>query len=162
VFDIDPSLGSTATPGFTELAALYNTYRVLSYTSDVEVANGEAFAIQAVTIPWSNLQTAPTANDASTPELVSNQLSKKSILAAKGGQDRAKLRQHVNLARVYSKQALTDDQFSSKTNAGPGFVVYHVVGYTCAGTAVSTAAGMSAFIHYEINVMFYGRQVLTS
>jgi hypothetical protein len=38
-FDIDPALGSTALPGFTELAAIYHRYRVLKVKVTLEVTN---------------------------------------------------------------------------------------------------------------------------
>lgn len=162
VFDVDPALGSTATPGFAEMAALYGTYRVLGYEATVDVCNGEAFAVQVFAIPWSNLQTAPAANDTTTPSLPMNQLASVKVISAKGGMDRCVLKNNVDFAKVYSKQIMTDDSFAAKVTTGPGFVLYNVVGVIASGSSVLTAAGVSAFIHYRIRVMFYGRQVLTT
>jgi hypothetical protein len=162
VFDVDPVLGSTATPGFSEMAALYTTYRVIGYQATVDFCNAEAFAVHAFCIPWSNLQTAPAANDATTPSLIMNQLQRSRVISAKGGQDRTVLKQNVNFSKLYSKQVLTDDQYAAKVTTGPGFVLYHVVGALSSGSSVFTVAGVSTFIHYKIRVMFYGRQVLTT
>lgn len=162
VFDVDPLVGSTAVPGFAELALIYGTYRLLGYEAVVDFVNAEAFAVQAFIYPWSNLQTAPSANDATTPELIVNQRAKSHVLSAQGGQDRIRLSQKVNLSTLYSNQVLTDDAFAAKVTTGPAFVIYHVVGAICPGAKVLTVAGISTFIHYYLRVKFYGRIPLIS
>jgi hypothetical protein len=45
VFDVDPSLASTAVPGFAEYATLYNKYRVKKVRSTCTFVNREAFPV---------------------------------------------------------------------------------------------------------------------
>lgn len=45
VYDVDPSLASTAVPGFNEFAALYQKYRVLKVKTSCTFVNREAFPI---------------------------------------------------------------------------------------------------------------------
>jgi len=58
-YDVDPSLGSVAVPGFTEYGTLYRFYRVNSSSILVNFGNNEAFPITAYICP---INYDPTAN----------------------------------------------------------------------------------------------------
>jgi hypothetical protein len=52
-YDVDPVLGSSAVPGFTELSALYGSYRVNWFRTIAAFSNQESFAEQVYMIPTS-------------------------------------------------------------------------------------------------------------
>jgi hypothetical protein len=63
VYDIDPTLGSTACPGFAELSVLYRYYRLNGSSITVDFLNYEAFPATVGVIP---LNFDPTANHSAT------------------------------------------------------------------------------------------------
>lgn len=62
-YDVDPTLASTAMPGFTELGSLYRFYRVQKATINVKYSNLEAFPVECYTCP---VNADPGANYSST------------------------------------------------------------------------------------------------
>ena len=46
-YDVDPTLGSTSMPGFTELAAIYRYYRVRACLFKADFSNRESFPLMA-------------------------------------------------------------------------------------------------------------------
>jgi len=163
VYDADPAVGTTAITGFTELAGLYSHYRVLQAAVAIDVSNNEAFAQDVFIYPWSNPGTAPSnTNDGNTPDMIMNYRSKHAILSAKGGMDRATLRDTYNLADLYSKDVLTEDAYASTISTNPASITYMLVGGYGSGSNVYTAAGLALFTHIRYTVMFYGRAVLNT
>lgn len=76
-FDVDPLLGSTAMPGFTEWGAIYRFYRLRSSRISVMFANNETFNVLVYICP---LNYDPTANISPNVFLLSSTLCKKSII----------------------------------------------------------------------------------
>lgn len=111
-FDVDPALGSTAMPGFTELSGLYSRYRVIAMGYDLEVCNRELFALQVMSgivnnsVAWN------------TVELLGNSNVKTQIISAKGGMDRVRLKDRITMVALFgSKQPLYDDLYTGSTTA---------------------------------------------
>jgi len=51
LYDVDPTLGSTAMPGYAEFATLYASYRTISSTIEVDFNNRESFQATAWICP---------------------------------------------------------------------------------------------------------------
>lgn len=83
VYDVDPAVGSTAVPGFTELAAIYRNYRMRSFRYWAQFANlDNNTAIQCCCCP-SNI--ALTNNMAGWQAIFSNLRSNHALAATSTG-----------------------------------------------------------------------------
>ncbi len=81
VFDVDPTLGSSSTPGFAEWASLYRFYRLLSSSIQVTFLSQETFPVFAAVIP---LNSDPGANFNNGPSLFGNPKTRVAALATSG------------------------------------------------------------------------------
>jgi len=76
-YDVDPTLGSTAMPGFTEWGSIYRYYRCRSSTCHVTFANAETFNMLTYVCP---VNYDPTANVTPIVFLTSSLLCKKKTI----------------------------------------------------------------------------------
>jgi len=81
-YDIDPVLGSTAMPGFSELAGIYRFYRVFNVRARVQFANKETFPVMVFICP-TNFDFG--ANPATYQNMISNRASRTRYLGATSG-----------------------------------------------------------------------------
>jgi len=160
-YDVDPLVGSTTLVGFTELSALYAAYRVLKVHGFIDLCNNEAFPVVAYVGPNRN-QSDPGANSINGLEWPSNAMFKRHLLSAKGGQDRIRIPFSFNLPKIYSKQVLTDDNFSASVTSDPAILVYMICGAIATGSNVLTVAGVSLDVAIRQEVMFYKPKLLTT
>lgn len=130
-FDVDPTLGSTTTPGFTEWAAFYNYYRVIKVAYDIEVANNETFPLRVYTI-LTNTDPGTIGN----PQFSGNPLAKTALISGKGGMDRCRLRDLKQVSQVVGSQAPeTEDNFRAAVTTNPVDVIHLGIGCFNPGSA---------------------------
>jgi len=118
LFDVDPRLASTAIPGFTELMALYQNYRVDSVKMKAIIMNNEAFP---VTISDAFTGIIVPATNAYRPNVYGNKFSRQTAISAKGGVDRVELNNQVNMAALFGSSAYWGDvpQFLGTNASNP-------------------------------------------
>lgn len=156
-FDVDPTVGGHAMPGFTQYAALYARFRTLKMAYIVEFANNEAFNLVALS-GFSN-STAAVVD----LENCGNALWKSAIIGPLTGFNRCKLKDSATIVAIAgTKQALYDDLFTGSTTSSTmptsaTMTMYFGV-QTPAG--VLTAAGVSVKIQITLTVQFYRANTL--
>jgi hypothetical protein len=154
VFDPDPLLGSGAISGFAEWAGIYTHYRVLSYTYDFSVANNETFPLMVVAAPTLPDIGSNTSNLDQLPEVP---YGRKSLLSAKGGQDRTRIRGHISIAKLEgSMEPLTDSSFSSQVTTNPVMLRFMNFGFT--GGSVPLVNGVLVSVRMKFRTQFFARQ----
>lgn len=162
-YDVDPSLGSTSTSGFAELAALYYYYRVVAYQVEYDLANNEAFPLA-----WSVVH---VNSDPGTSTLANyttgsgNAFGRSGIMCAGSGVGIAHYKSRViKLSElVGGVDVETGDNWRGGSAANPTDLVY-------TGFAVSSPAsrsltsnnGISWNVRIKMWVRFYDRKNLTS
>jgi hypothetical protein len=151
-YDPDPSVATGAVSGFNEWAAIYSTYRVLAIVYEVAVANNEAFPLQLAVAPtFTDIGlNAPTSVD-----LAEVKFAKYTLMAAKGGQDRAKLTGALRLDEIFGASYLYDSTFNSSVTTNPATILFLKVGLTSPSPLVS---GVTPAIRIWYDVLFYRRQ----
>jgi len=156
-YDVDPTLGSTSTPGFAEWAAIYNFYRVVAFSYDAEFVNNEAFPV----ICWSFASnTDPTT--AATSIITSNPLTKTGILSSKTGNDRHKVRGRHMISGIVGTDAVEyEDNYRALTNAVPADLVWLAFGLHSA-TGANLTLGAVLWGNITMFVRFYDRKILSS
>jgi len=150
-YDIDPLVGSTAMPGFTELGTLYRKYRVRSSTIQVSFNNEEAFGNLVYVCPTNS---SFGANYANYQYFLSNIRSKKVMIGAISGASRANLRASFSVSEFGGvSDVLIDDSYSGFCTGGsPTNNIYWNVGNLGVIAAVS---GVFVSIDLQVVIDFY-------
>jgi len=149
-FDVDPVLGSTAAPGFTELGNIYRQYRVNSYRIVASFSNAEAFP---VTVYICAVNFDPTANSASFQTFLSSRECRKKFIGPLTGNGLATLRQSVRTADFTGASNLgVIDVYTSLTNANPANNVFHMIGVVGLANLVS---GVDVTVDIDMDIDFF-------
>jgi len=82
-YDVDPTLGSSAVPGFTELAGLYRFYRVKQFKCRVHFSNSDTATSAVCYVCPVNAD--PTPNTTSYQSFLSNRRSVMKIIGPSAG-----------------------------------------------------------------------------
>lgn len=156
-YDIDPNVGSTAMPGFTEYTALYGGYRVLGYSVDVAFANQEAFDVTAYALtvaadPGANVSVAVAQS------YLSNLNAKKCELGRATVTNRGRIRFRESVAR-YAGQTWPGifDPYSGAGSGAPSDILYVQVGAvpTNATSTFTTTTGVAITITIDVTIAFF-------
>ncbi len=151
-YDVDPVIGGTSMPGFTEFTGLYGKYRVLRSKIEVTFSNLEDFPVYCV-IFASNFDLG--ANYSQVQSQYGNSFAKRQMISAKGGMDRATLTTGwIRSDKIVgAKGSLWDDDYSANTNTSPVNNLYQNVGIWTGNTTL-LSVGVAAFIIITVEVMF--------
>jgi len=151
-YDPDPLLGTGAIPGFTEWAAMYDRYRILNFSYDVQFCNMETFPLQIVACPT---LIDVGANYASAIDLPAFPFGTKSIISTTGGQDRTRLSGQLDLELFEgSPTYFTDTNYSSVINTNPVNTRFMNFGYISDAVLVH---GVFVSVKLSFRTLFYQR-----
>jgi len=155
-FDIDPLLGGGTMVGFTNWSAIYRHYLALKAFIELTIINNDdqevGFAMAPTDLNFSGLITS----SALATEVGELPYAKIRSLAAKGGQDRCRITQEIDLGDFIGNPTKLryDDLYSSLVNTIPGnplyqlFVAYAIGAFT---------KGITTEIKLSIQTKFWGR-----
>jgi len=154
VYDIDPAVGSTAVPGFTELAAIYRNYRLRRFKYWVQFANLDSDAAQCCVCP-SNV--ALTNNMSGWQALFSNLRSKHSLTGYASGGSLSKPLTDTVSVEDFSGVKWTGqiDNYTGLTSGSspPANLIYLFIGATT--LANTQTSGIAADIVLDLEVEFF-------
>lgn len=151
-YDVDPTVGSTAMPGFTELAGVYRKYRVIGFKASLKVSNAESFPLTLYAGPTNS---DPGANTINYNNYLPNKAIKKVVLSAKGGRDAASINDRVTVANFGGASNLSiEDGYSALTSTAtpPNNNVFYMIGMYSSSNFVS---GVWYTIDLDIELDFY-------
>jgi hypothetical protein len=148
-YDVDPTVGSTAMPFFTELQTLYRYYRTISSRITVTFANKETFPLTVYIHPL-NYSVSANVATATAQSFLANPLCKETQVSAEGGIDHVTLKHKMSTEGFAgSKWTGTDDLYSGNGTTSPSNNWYWVVG---AQSLVALVNGLT--INVVIDVIF--------
>ncbi len=153
IYDVDPLLASTNTPGFTEWSAFYRQNQVAKVKIHGSVTNLEAQPLGVY------IQAQPTTIASNTlgRALIGNRFSQDlGILSPKGGQDRAYFRHNINLADLFGDPETywgTLNNYKGTGASNPSTLFQWAIGVQ-SSTAVLTA-GLGAYAAFWIDFDVY-------
>lgn len=153
-YDVDPSLGSTATNGFEAYALLYSYYRVISYQYSIEVINRE---LDAIVVYCFNTNTAITGT--SFDIYSANAYCSSALLThVYGGTNHHTFSGSVDCSKLLgSVEAETDATTRALVTSTPTDLLYLSL-YVAAGASAGTLpSGVAYHAKITMNVRFYGR-----
>jgi hypothetical protein len=157
-FDVDPTLGGTVMSGFTELSALYNSYRVLASKITVQATNTSSVQpIELMVVPF-NQDVGATPAAGLILSFKEQPYSKFRLIPLSGGPV-ATIKSTMSTEKIYgSKMALFDDNFSALVSANPVNNWYWSIGVYVLGAL----AGQSIYLNVtiDVDVEFFDRAIV--
>lgn len=158
-YDVDPIFGSTDTPGFALLSDWYAFYRVVSYTSIIEVCNTQNFP---VSIYFINTNQDYRSSASSFELFAANPYGRIALLPAQGtaGSYKKFRFRHTISQIVGSSAPETDDNYRALVNASPADLTWLAVGINTHSATNLLSTGCSFQMKHTMNVRFYGRNAV--
>jgi len=154
IFDPDPALGSGFVPGYTFYSGAYSIYTVLSIGYDISISNMENMPVDVLV--WPSIVDLGL-NYAGIGEMFGNPHAAQSQIAAKGGQDRCRLRGIVDLGVSYGQIGqYLGGNFSAKFGSNPPGLIFLNVG-GIAATNFTATNGLDVRVSLVYRVALGGR-----
>jgi len=159
-YDVDPALGSTAMPGFTEFAGFYARFRTLDMSYKFSCANQEAFSLTII----HGFSNSSIASGSVNINYAGNPLMGSTIVGPLTGDNTKVLRGKKTVVQITgTQQPLFDDIYtgstSSSTLASGG--TKHCYCAILAPAALM-AAGMLVTVEIKMLIRFYLPNWMTS
>lgn len=158
LYDIDPTLGSTSMPGFTEYSSLYGFYVVLRYRYKIRISNAEAFP---VVVYVTNSTVDPTTSGTYMLDYSTQKYGSRCILSAKGGNDSKMFSGLIEISRLVGEDISKDSAYRTPVTSNPSDIVYLGLGLN-AGSNDFTSAGCIFDLRIISEGHFFDRKLLTS
>jgi len=152
-YDLDPTVGSTSTPGFTAASALYTKYRVIGARYNLQVMNRESAEV-AVAARLVNTDPSTTGNGWTNS--MGPHTALKVLGEASGGQDLKILRGRVSPALIWGERSAQVDPAFVGTVSGTFPTNLQYLGVSVQrvdGTNFATGVDVTGWI--EIEVQFF-------
>jgi hypothetical protein len=159
-FDVDPSLGSTAMPGFAEFANFYQRFRVLRLAYKFSCANQEAFSLTLI----HGFSVNSIASGSLNLQYAGNPMFQSSIVGPATGMNTKIFKGSRSIVDISgTKQALYDDLYSGSTTSATvsaNGTVYCNLGVIA--PVVLTALGVLLTAEVTLTIQFYRPTFLLS
>jgi hypothetical protein len=158
-YDVDPLLASTATPGFSELAALYSNYRVTVSKCEISiVSSSSSLGVQLCVIP---LTDDPGASPSGTTvNSWPDQPYAKQKLCGLAGSPAIRVVNEMTTEKIFgSQEVYTDDTYESATNSTPLRNWYWAIS-VATGSIPTTAITCTMVFKITMGLEFYRRKEL--
>lgn len=153
-FDVDPTLGSTSTPGFAEMAQLYAFYRVVKTMYIAEISNTDALPVYA----YAYLSNTDPGT-AMPYTVIGNPLAKGMLLSAGGGgKDTCVLKDSQTIATILgSNEVETDPLYRALVTTVPADVAWLCIGVHTPGGVAIVANAVNVVIRIFMLTRFFDR-----
>jgi len=160
-FDVDPLLGSTATPGFAEWAAFYNNYRVTS--SRIRISFSNTSSTQGVLVVVCPLNVDPGASPGVVVvnSWIDHPYQQHRIVGTAGSPPTT---MHVEMSteKIFgSKMIYMDDNFQALVTTNPVNNWYWALGFI-SSVIPGAPFGVDYLVDIEMGVEFFSRKTLQS
>jgi hypothetical protein len=161
-YDIDPALGSTATPGFSELAAFYSNYRVTTSKLVLEASNQSS--AQGAMIVLCPLNADPgAAPSLGTVQSWIEQPYAEIKAMGTAGSPAVHIEKTISTEKIFgSKMVYFDDAFTSLVTTNPTNNWYWAIGAISPLAVAGSTLTVNTLIEIYIGIEFFSRKVLSS
>jgi hypothetical protein len=158
LYDIDPTFGTTAMPGFAEYSNLYGFYVVVRYRYKICISNAEAFP---VVVYVTNSTVDPTTSGTNMLSYSTQKYGSRCILSAKGGNDRHVFSGKIEVSALVGEDITKDSAYRTPVTSNPSDLVYLGLGLN-GGSNDFTSAGCIFDLRIVCEGHFFDRKLLTS
>jgi hypothetical protein len=159
VFDPDPLILTGGIAGFSELAQLYDFYRVTHLEFEWSVSNLEAFPVMVGAV-FSNrdINSLISSTTAAHNALENGFTSKALIMSGAGGQDRLLVRGKLALSKLWGDEISywADQDFASVVTTNPAKSLY-INFIVTSGTGANLSNGISSSLKLRYTTEWFAR-----
>lgn len=160
-FDIDPILGSTATPGFSELAAFYSNYRVTSSSMRLEANNSSTASGALIVLCPLNQDPGASPTDAVVQSWIEQPYAMVKAIGT-AGSPAVVISKMMSTEKIFgSKMVYFDDNFQSLVTTNPVNNWYWGIG-AIVPIPAAAAQTINCLIEINIGCEFFSRKILSS
>lgn len=167
-YDVNPVIGSTSTPGFSEWAAMYYNYRVMGGKLSITILNGDSVNPIYFGIYFTNSANGP-ANWTAAMGMRGNAYSKQVLLTPNNGDAKATrtLSIYCPLGKLLGEPKMyrVDDSYQSFTTGNPSVLLYmyaYVLNYNGSTVSPLLPAICPIKTEYVMYVDFFAKKPLTA
>lgn len=160
-YDVDPTLGSTSTPGFAEWASFYSYSRTVKAQITCHTSN---LCTNPIGVFLINSNSDPGTAGTNYFDMACFPNNKHAVLSLQGGgKDTVTFSQSYSLSKITGSSVVeTDDNFASLNNTVPANKVWFGVGGLSL-TANNITPGVAVLVYIRMWIRFYERvNTLTS
>jgi len=158
-YDLDPLVGGTTVPGFTNLSAFYSTYRVTCSKIRVEVVNPSTTTSVITIVCPKNSDPGGSETLANIVASEGNPYAKSKVTSLAGG-PRTVITNFMTTEKIFGDaEVWTDHNFASLINTVPSNNWFWDVGFY---TPAVIGVALNVWIHIEIGIEFFDRTFLPS
>lgn len=158
-YDVDPTLLSTATPGFSEWATFYANYRVLRSAIKVEINNRSTAQGGVLIVLPLNADPGSAPSVATVTSWLGNPFHRRAVFGTAGAKP-TMVSNSMSLERLFgSKMVYTDDNFTSLVTGIPTNNWYWAV-FAFLTNVPAAAVTVEFFVTVTMEVEFFSRKVL--
>jgi hypothetical protein len=152
-YDVDPSLATTAMPGFTEFAGFYQRFRCTRFGYKFSVSNQESFSMAVI----HGFSSTAIGASALNLQYAGNPLFNTAMLGPATGQNRGVFQDEKSVVDIVgTKQPLMDDLYTGSTTAATLATAGTVYCYFGVITpVVMTALGTLVVAEITLDLQFY-------
>jgi hypothetical protein len=162
-YDVNPLIGTTAMPGFIELSALYNQYRVHGMTVQLNASNMHTSPI--ILSVWPSFETY-SHNALTNLNIIEYGGAKggfRKVISPSGGFDKINLRRYFSLTDLVGNVSwLGDSNYTATVTSNPTTMWNINFGIAATVGTLTTLGGIQGVFSVELLVEFFDRKTLIS
>ncbi len=157
IYDVDPTVGGSSYYGFTEMAAFYTKYKVISSSITVMGANRDGEASIVYVLP---VTSDPGVNVADPARYYMNPLARKRTAAMYQATPVYRVTAHATTKSLSGVSTTADDNYTADVGANPTDNWYWFIGLRYIGASTMTY-GVSYDVEIKTQVDLFDRKVLS-
>lgn len=156
VYDVDPTLGSTSTPYFSEWSAMYSYYRVLSYSLQIHVSNNESQPVELYVV---HSNTDPGTTGINFLQYSNASYNKITALAANTAQHAKTVTSSLSPMRIVGDRAVrTEQNFWGSSTSNPVDLTYIGIGANINSGNLTNGVYIAGYLQFTVE--FFDRKNL--
>jgi hypothetical protein len=162
-YDVNPLIGTTAMPGYLELAALYNQYRVHSIHLKFEGSNMHTSPVVLSIWPSFEVQTHNALTNINIIEYGGAYKGIRQVISPSGGMDRISCHKKYTLTElVVNHSWLGDSNYTATVTSNPTTMWNVNMGIAATVGTLTTNGGIQGIFSVALDVEFFDRKTLLS
>lgn len=162
-YDVNPLIGTTAMPGYLELSALYNQYRVHKISVYVQACNMHTSPIVFSVWPSFETNSHNALTNTQIIEFGGAYRGFRLVVSPEGGVDKIRVRRSYRLSDLVGNDSWKDDSNYTATVTSNPTTMWNVnFGIAATVGTLTTGGGIQGVFGVTLEVEFFDRKTLIS
>jgi len=162
-YDVNPLIGTTAMPGFLELAALYNQYRVHGIAVHFEGSNMHTSPLILGIFPSYETYGHNTLSNINIIEYSGTRYGFRKVISPSGGMDALRLNKTWTMTQLVGNESwLMDSNYTATVTSNPTTMWNVNIAITATVGTLTTNGGLQGLYSVVLDVEFFDLKTLVS